>query len=59
MDNQNTFVCFYRRECRLVLILVLMDNQNTEGEKETPEQPEVVLILVLMDNQNTFSSYIG
>ena len=35
-----------------VLILVLMDNQNTAGEELVQTRAEV-LILVLMDNQNT------
>ena len=37
MDNQNTPVGAYRAEGTAVLILVLMDNQNTEkkeGEEE-------------------------
>ena len=36
-----------------VLILVLMDNQNTENRREYTKNTYVVLILVLMDNQNT------
>ena len=36
-----------------VLILVLMDNQNT-FEQHEPHAHHLVLILVLMDNQNTF-----
>ena len=53
MDNQNTLsqADIYFRS-GFVLILVLMDNQNTRlvplGRK-----PLLVLILVLMDNQNT------
>ena len=53
MDNQNTKA----KECRFhtdkkVLILVLMDNQNTDSAKALAEAWQV-LILVLMDNQNT------
>ena len=41
-----------------VLILVLMDNQNTaEGRKRRAAL--CVLILVLMDNQNTINNIIN
>ena len=39
-----------------VLILVLMDNQNTGFDKEVIAGSKDVLILVLMDNQNTTSA---
>ena len=54
MDNQNTRRRGPRNiRCCVVLILVLMDNQNTYVGEEVEVTYEV-LILVLMDNQNTY-----
>ena len=44
---------FWRRLERAVLILVLMDNQNTSIHILLKRGRYIVLILVLMDNQNT------
>ena len=53
MDNQNTQMDLNRNfEEWKVLILVLMDNQNT-GSCIRTSSKGTVLILVLMDNQNT------
>ena len=51
MDNQNTWALLAGGPVD-VLILVLMDNQNTSWNKNEAERIHV-LILVLMDNQNT------
>ena len=53
MDNQNTVPANAIVVDHHVLILVLMDNQNTEGELVDGGLKGFVLILVLMDNQNT------
>ena len=53
MDNQNTLdKCDYTGPVLFVLILVLMDNQNTYKDMKATSLI-IVLILVLMDNQNT------
>ena len=52
MDNQNTSYDARPLGMCVVLILVLMDNQNTPRRCILPLSP-LVLILVLMDNQNT------
>ena len=55
MDNQNTKPWRMLGNPKFVLILVLMDNQNTQQEQQVLERKSGVLILVLMDNQNTLS----
>ena len=53
MDNQNTVDCGPFGKKANVLILVLMDNQNTKKNGKENASHSGVLILVLMDNQNT------
>ena len=53
MDNQNTLWQEKTRPEICVLILVLMDNQNTFIPVISKQHTKPVLILVLMDNQNT------
>ena len=53
MDNQNTCGGPSSQNPYPVLILVLMDNQNTKIEVPVEVRDTIVLILVLMDNQNT------
>ena len=58
MDNQNTFCFAPVTDSALVLILVLMDNQNT-NHKDYGRKKIWVLILVLMDNQNTTTQAVA
>ena len=53
MDNQNTCSGVATPVGIYVLILVLMDNQNTQLQLRSDLCQVAVLILVLMDNQNT------
>ena len=53
MDNQNTKMSMRMFCSKRVLILVLMDNQNTSVAGYAAAAVKSVLILVLMDNQNT------
>ena len=56
MDNQNTKMRAGEwLSSLIVLILVLMDNQNTRYHR-LESRPHRVLILVLMDNQNTWNT---
>ena len=54
MDNQNTLGAALKDYTKIdVLILVLVDNQNTSVLVDN-EIVDEVLILVLVDNQNTY-----